>query len=71
MICISAVQVELNELVAAVDRDILRPVAQLNFGRPPMYEVRPRSLLETFNEQRERQVMPSRQQMENEPRMTT
>ena len=55
MVCVSAVQMELNELVAAVDRDILRPVAQLNFGRPPMYEIRPRSLLESFNEQMEGQ----------------
>jgi hypothetical protein len=46
VICISAVQMELSELIAAVDRDILRPVAQLNFGRMPEYEIRPRSLLE-------------------------
>ncbi len=50
MVCISAVQMELNELVGAVDRDILQPIAQLNFGRPPQYELRPRSLLESFRE---------------------
>ncbi|MCA9271344.1 MAG: hypothetical protein KDA41_22830 [Planctomycetales bacterium] len=48
MICLAAVQVELAELVRCIDRDILRPVAHLNFGRAPQYELRPRSLLETF-----------------------
>jgi len=53
LICVAAVQMELNELVAAVDRDILRPIAQLNFGRPPQYDIHPRSLLESFTKQME------------------
>jgi hypothetical protein len=48
MVALSAVQTELNELVRAVDRDILRPLAHLNFGRAPQYELRPRPLIETF-----------------------
>lgn len=48
MVALSAVQMELSELVRAVDRDILRPLAHLNFGRPPQYEIRPRPLIETF-----------------------
>lgn len=48
MVALSAVQMELSELVRAVDRDVLRPLAQLNFGRPPQYEIRPRPLIETF-----------------------
>lgn len=51
MICLAAVQMELAELIACVDRDILRPVAHLNFGVEPDYEIRPRSLLEIFTQQ--------------------
>ena len=54
MICLAAVQMELAELVACVDRDILRPLVQLNFGRPPQYELRPQSLVECFNEKMHR-----------------
>ena len=39
---------ELAELIRCVDRDILRPIAQLNFGRAPQYAIRPRSLVETY-----------------------
>ena len=35
MVALSAVQTELSELVNCVDRDILRPLAQLNFGHAP------------------------------------
>lgn len=48
MVALSAVQMEISELVRAVDRDVLRPLAHLNFGRPPQYEIRPRPLIETF-----------------------
>jgi hypothetical protein len=36
------------ELIRCIDRDILRPIAQLNFGRSVQYEIRPRSLVETY-----------------------
>jgi hypothetical protein len=47
-VALSAVHAELAELIRCVDRDVLRPLAQLNFGRPPQYEIRPRSLVETY-----------------------
>jgi hypothetical protein len=50
MIALSAVELELAELVQAVDRDILRPLAQLNFGLQPQYTICPRSLVETFSQ---------------------
>jgi hypothetical protein len=48
MVALSAVQTELSELVRCLDRDLLRPLAHLNFGRPPQYEIQPRPLIETF-----------------------
>jgi hypothetical protein len=48
MICLAAVQQELAEIIACIDRDVLRPLTHLNFGRVPDYEIRPRSLLESF-----------------------
>jgi hypothetical protein len=50
LICLAAVQQELAEIMACVDRDVLRPLAHLNFGRPPEYEIRARSLLQAFSE---------------------
>jgi hypothetical protein len=47
-VALSAVHAELAELIRCVDRDILRPLAQLNFGRQPEYTIRPRSLVETY-----------------------
>jgi hypothetical protein len=47
-VALSAVHQELAELIRCVDRDVLRPIAQLNFGRQPQYEIRPRSLVETY-----------------------
>ena len=47
-VALSAVHQELVEVIRSVDRDILRPIAHLNFGRPPQYEIRPRSLVETY-----------------------
>ena len=49
-VALSAVHMELTELVRCIDRDILRPIAHLNFGRPPQYDIRPRSLVETYAE---------------------
>lgn len=48
MVALAAVQAELSELVRCVDRDLLRPLAHLNFGRIPRYEISPRPLIETF-----------------------
>ena len=53
MVALSAVQVELAELVRSVDRDILRPLAQLNFATVPDYEIRPRPLVETYFQQKQ------------------
>jgi hypothetical protein len=39
---------ELAELIRCVDRDVLRPIAQLNFGRVPQYDIRPKSLVERY-----------------------
>lgn len=47
-IALSAVHMELAELIRCVDRDVLRPMAHLNFGRVPQYEIHPRSLVETY-----------------------
>lgn len=47
-VALSAVHQELSELLRCIDRDILRPLVQLNFGRAARYEIRPRSLVETY-----------------------
>ena len=47
-IALSAVHQELAELTRCIDRDILRPLVQLNFGRAAQYEIHPRSLVETY-----------------------
>jgi hypothetical protein len=47
-VALSAVHQELAELIRCIDRDILRPIAQLNFGRSVQYEIRPKSLVETY-----------------------
>jgi hypothetical protein len=47
-VALSAVHQELAELIRCIDRDILRPIAQLNFGRRVQYEIHPRSLVETY-----------------------
>jgi len=49
-VALSAVHQELVELIRCIDRDILRPIAELNFGRQPQYQIRPRSLVETYSE---------------------
>ena len=50
IVALSAVQTEFAELVRCVDRDILRPISQLNFGVVPQYEIRPQPLTETYGE---------------------
>lgn len=47
-VALSAVHQELAELIRCVDRDVLRPVAELNFGRGAAYTIRPRSLVEIY-----------------------
>ena len=48
VVALSAVQTELTEIIRCVDRDLLRPLSQLNFGASATYEIRPRSLVETY-----------------------
>lgn len=50
VVALSAVQTELAELIRCLDRDILRPIAQLNFGELPQYEIRPRPLTDVYAE---------------------
>ena len=47
-VALSAVHQELAELIRCIDRDILRPIAELNFGRAVQYEIHPRSLVEIY-----------------------
>jgi len=47
-VALSTVHQELAELIRSIDRDILRPIAELNFGRGAQYEIHPRSLVETY-----------------------
>lgn len=47
MVALSAVHLELAELVRCIDRDVLRPLAQWNFG-DTSYEIRPRSLVDIY-----------------------
>ena len=58
IIALSAVQVELAEIVRSVDRDILRPLTQFNFGTEPQYDIRPQSLVEKFSQQMSRSSAP-------------
>lgn len=54
MVALAAVQTELAELARAIDRDLLRPLAHLNFGREPQYELRPVPVIETFGKRLQR-----------------
>src|SRR5262245_38712931 len=49
-VALSAVHMELAELIRCIDRDILRPIAELNFGRGVQYQIQPRSLVEIYAE---------------------
>ena len=48
VVALSAVQTELAEIIRCVDRDLLRPLSQLNFGANASYEIRAKSLVETY-----------------------
>ena len=48
VVALSAVQTELAEIIRCVDRDLLRPLSQLNFGAAASYEIRAKSLVETY-----------------------
>ena len=58
-VALSAVHQELAELIRCLDRDILRPIAQLNFGRECQYQIRPRSLVEKYAEMFGTREVPS------------
>ena len=48
VVALSAVHLELSELLRCLDRDLLRPLAHLNFGHAPRYDIQPKSLVETY-----------------------
>ncbi len=67
-IALSAVHQELAELLRCIDRDILRPLVQLNFGLNAKYDIHPRSLVETYSAMfgsRDQFRVPGRQQAES------
>jgi hypothetical protein len=51
IVALSAVQLEYAELVRCVDRDVLRPLVELNFGAGLNYELRPTPLLDSYLDQ--------------------
>lgn len=51
IVALSAVQLEFAELVRCVDRDVLRPLVELNFGVEASYELRPLPLIDVYAEQ--------------------
>ena len=48
MVAISAVQLEFAELVRCVNRDLLRPLVELNFGPSYHFELRPLPLMDAY-----------------------
>jgi hypothetical protein len=48
VVALSACHTELAELVRCVDRDILRPLARLNFAATPRYDIKPKSLVDIY-----------------------
>ena len=54
MLALSAVQLEFAELARCVDRDLLRPLVELNFGPAAHYELRPIPMLDVYQEQLQR-----------------
>ena len=48
VVALSACHMELAELIRCVDRDILRPLARLNFATEPRYDIRPKSLVDIY-----------------------
>jgi hypothetical protein len=53
VIALSAVQLEFAELVRCVDRDLLGPLVQMNFGAGVRYELHPMPLLDVYARQLE------------------
>ncbi len=47
---VQACQVELDEIVECIDRDVMRPLAWMNMGREPDYRMRAVPLIDTFVE---------------------
>lgn len=60
-VALSAVHQELAELIRCLDRDILRPIAQLNFGPTIQYEIHPRSLVEIYAQMFGKESTPAKQ----------
>jgi hypothetical protein len=48
VVALSACHMELAELIRCVDRDILLPLARLNFATEPRYDIRPKSLVDIY-----------------------
>jgi hypothetical protein len=51
IVALSAVQMEFAELVRCVNRDVLRPLVELNFGPEAYYELRPLPLIDVYLDQ--------------------
>jgi hypothetical protein len=51
VIALSSVQLEFSELVRCVDRDVLRPLVELNFGAAARYTLRPLPLIDVYAKQ--------------------
>lgn len=51
IVALSAVQMEFAELVRCVNRDVLRPLVELNFGAEAYYELRPLPLIDVYLDQ--------------------
>jgi hypothetical protein len=51
VIALSAVQLEFAELVRCVDRDLLRPLVELNFGPAVRYDLKPLPLIDVYAKQ--------------------
>lgn len=51
IVALSAVQMEFAELVRCVNRDVLRPLVELNFGTDAHYELRPLPLIDVYLDQ--------------------
>jgi len=63
----NAVQLEFAEIIRSVDRDILRPLAHLNFGVEPQYDIRPRKLTQSVSQaETQSPLRPSRSAAESQ-----
>jgi hypothetical protein len=51
IIALSAVQLEFAELVRCVQRDLLQPLVELNFGPEERFDLRPLPLIDVYAEQ--------------------